>query len=98
MYGQTSAGSIRYDTDVRYKPDWWDELTGFDFGTDRCYRNGYEAYVCYSNILSNAVYQFGWDAQAVKYLIDQAFPYRTGSSTQFWTAKVVKDITKQKEE
>lgn len=84
-YGQTSANSARYDTEVRYKPDFWDELTGFDFGTDRCYRNGFEAYVCYSNILTNAVLRFGWDQSATKYLIDQAFPYRTSTSEYFWT-------------
>ena len=79
-------GFLREDAPILHDPDWWDKLTGMDWGTDRCLRNGYEAYVCYSHILESATYHNGWDQQAVQYLIEKSFPYRTGDSAEFWKA------------
>ena len=69
-----------------YEPSNWDRyVTGFDWGTDRCLRNAFESHICYSEMLTQAHYVYGWDKNAVYHLIAQSRPLaQKASSSEFW--------------
>jgi hypothetical protein len=80
-------GFLREDAGTLYKPSNWDKyITGMDWGTDRCLRNGNEAYVCYATMLTRASLVFGWNKQAVEYLIQKGFEYKNEDAYSFWSA------------
>lgn len=78
-----------------YEPSNWDRyITGFDWGTDRCLRNAFESHICYSEMLTQAHYVYGWDKGAVLHLINRSRPLaQKSSSSEFWKG-VQKDFLK----
>ncbi len=78
-YGLTGSKTL-------YDPTLWDKyVTGLDWGTDRCLRNAFEGYICYSEMLTKAHYAFGWDRTAVNTLIAKARPLANKPSAfDFW--------------
>jgi len=72
-----------------YDANWWQKLTGMDWGTDRCLRNSKEAYVCFSEMMYQAESRFGWNTQVVNYIVTQAYQYSGRSNLKdsayfFW--------------
>jgi hypothetical protein len=67
-----------------YTPTWFDWLTGYDYGVDKCLRSGSDAYLCYTQYLRQVRDNIGWTPQLVNTLIVSAEPKSKGSATQFW--------------
>lgn len=67
-----------------YIPTWFDWLTGYDYGVDKCLRSGADAYLCYTQYLRQVRDNIGWTPQLINTLIVSAEPYSKGSAIQFW--------------
>lgn len=79
-------GIFRETSETLYTPSNWDKyVTGFDWGTDRCLRNAFESHICYSEMLTQAHYVYGWDKNAVYHLINRSRSLvNEKSSFDFW--------------
>jgi hypothetical protein len=67
-----------------YTPTWFDWLTGYDYGVDKCLRSGADAYLCYVQYFRQVRDNIGWTPQLINTLIVSAEPYSKGSAIQFW--------------
>ena len=73
-----------------YDPNWWDKLTGMDWGTDRSLRNSVEAYKYFSDLMYMTANKLGWNAESVNYIVRKAYSWSgnadlSTNAIYFWT-------------
>jgi len=76
-----------YGSTPLYTPTFYQILTGFDYGTDRSFRNSLEAYNAFIIFMMNTRDNVGWSDIVVQNLIERAKQYKGNLNTpaiDFW--------------
>lgn len=74
----------QFNNTYGYTPSWYDWMTGYDYGVDKCMRSGADAYLCYVQYYRDVRDNIGWPRTIINYLIIKAEPFSKGSASSFW--------------